>query len=186
MKIKHLKLFAFIGILGLFSCGGGGNTGGGASGDKKGACSGKNEISTIKYDDADQEFKQDNVYANYNSIYKSYRVLYLNYPKAEDNDSGKKEAGQKRIVVGIFNPANDEFKPGKYTFAGDENKMNRVSVQVETADGMKSCNIAGVDDPGYVEITEVDNKHICGKFHLKGKGFELKGEFDTQHSKIVG
>ena len=147
-------------------------------------CSGKNQIDKIMYEGEDQAFEQKYVYANFNSMYQSYRVIYINFDKSQDSDFGAKTGDQKRVVVMLFSPKDDEFKPGKYTWSGDENGMNKIAVQVETADGIKSCNYAGIDDPGYVEIFEVNKEHICGKFHVNGQGFELSGSFDTKHESI--
>lgn len=190
MKTKLIPLAGFFLLFSFMSCNSSNN------GENKeqeqepkdettsGNCNTKNLIKTIKYDDAVQDFKQEYVYANYNSVYKSYRVLFLNYPKSEDNDSGTKVGGQQRIVIGIFNPADDEFKPGKYTWEGDEKGLNKIAVQVETASGLKTCNIQGIENPGFVEITDVSNTHICGKFHVSGVGFELSGEFNTKHESV--
>jgi hypothetical protein len=146
-------------------------------------CPDKNQIDFVKYDDAEQSFDQKDVYANYSKMYKSYRVLFLNYDKSLDTDYGTKTGDQQRIVVSIFNPKDDEFKPGKYTWEGDENGFNRIIVQVETADGIKSCNYAGDPDPGYIEVFDVDENHICGIFNVSGQGFAMSGTFNANHEK---
>lgn len=144
----------------------------------------KNEISKLVYDDLAQDFEQKYVYANFNSVYQSYRVIYLNYDKSDDSDFGQRTGDQKKIVVGLFNPKDGEFKSGKYTWEGDENGMNRISVQVETADGLKGCNYAGIDNPGFVEITEIDKEKIVGSFHVYGQGFEISGTFNTKNEPV--
>lgn len=142
------------------------------------------QISSLKYDDTEHDFDQKYVYANLNSVYKSYRVLYLNYDKSEDSDYGERIGNQQKIVVGLFNPKDGEFKPGKYTWAGDENGMNKIAVQVETSDGLKSCNYAGIDDPGFVEVIEVSKDKIVGEFHVNGKGFEISGSFNVPNEPV--
>jgi hypothetical protein len=143
-----------------------------------------NEISVIKYDDTAQAFNQYYVYANYNSLYQSYRIIFLNYDKSEDSDYGSRTGDQQKIVVGLFNPTDGEFKPGKYTWKGDDNGMNLITGQVETAEGMKGCNYAGHEDEGYIDVIHVTEEEIVGTFHLIGDGFELKGSFNTQHESV--
>ncbi|MCB9195850.1 MAG: hypothetical protein H6598_06475 [Flavobacteriales bacterium] len=145
---------------------------------------GKNEITKLKFDDTDQDFDQKYVYANFNSIYQSYRIIYLNYDKKEDSDFGQRTGDQMKIVIGLFNPDGGEFKPGKYTWAGNSTGMNKIAVQVETGNGLKTCNTAGIEDAGYVEITNVSKEFIKGNFHVNGVGFEVSGSFDTKNEPV--
>ena len=108
-------------------------------------CNVRNEVIQVHYDGEDQDFDQVDAYANYSKAFGSYRVMYLNYPKSEDDDFKDMEGDEQKIIVGIFNPVGGEFQPGSYTLAGDENGMNMVAVQVETSEGMKTCNYAGVE-----------------------------------------
>lgn len=149
----------------------------------------KNEITTLKYNGSDQSFDQKYVYANYSKTYLSYRVMYLNYDKSEDSDFGSRTGDQTKIVVFLHNPADGEFKPGKYTPDGDENGMNKGFAQIENAEGIMTINTA-VDDPGYIEIIDISNTHIVGEYHLKGKvlsdnsDFEISGSFNTKHEAV--
>lgn len=145
---------------------------------------GKSEILQLKFDDTDQDFDQKYVYANFNSIYQSYRIIYLNYDKSEDSDFGQRTGNQTKIIVGLFNPEGGEFKPGKYTWEGNSSGMNKIAVQVETGNGLKTCNTAGIENPGFVEITNVSKESIKGNFHVYGAGFEISGTFDTNNEPV--
>ncbi len=179
---KSILTITFGLALFMTNCSGSENTDSNSS-ENNTAC-GTNKLEVLKYDDAEQSFDQKYVYANYNEMYQSYRVIYLNYDKSEDSDYGQRTGDQIKVVIGLFSPAGDEFKPGQYTFNGDEEGFNRIAISIETGDGLKSINTAGIEDPGYVEIKEISKTHICGTFHLNGVGSELKGSFNTQHEKV--
>lgn len=144
----------------------------------------KNEITSLTYEDSTHSFDQNYVYANYNSMYQSYRIMYLNYDKSEDSDYGSRTGSQEKIVIGLFSPEGDKFEPGKYTWEGNENGMNRISAQVETADGLKGCNYAGFENESYVDVQHVTNDEIIGEFYIIGKGFEIQGSFNAKHESV--
>ncbi|CAG5077300.1 hypothetical protein [Parvicella tangerina] len=149
----------------------------------------KNEITALKYMGSEQSFDQEYVYANYSKTYNSYRVIYLNYDRSKDSDFGGRTGDETRIIIFLHNPEGGEFKPGKYTPNGNENGMNKGFAQVENAEGTMSINTA-VEDPGQIEITAVNDTHIAGKYHLRGKllsdgsEFEISGSFNTQHEPV--
>jgi hypothetical protein len=148
-------------------------------------CDQTNNVETVLVDSAAIDFKPTTIFANYNKTWKTYRVVFINYDMASFGDFKSLEAGQIKMVVGISNPEGDVFKPGKYTYAGNENGKNQALFTLVIDSTSVYHNYADLENPGEINIISIDEKQICGTAHLFGQGGnEIKVSFSAAHTEL--
>ena len=122
-----------------------------------------------------KEFNIISAYGKHNKTVNSYRAIFTNYPKDNDNDYKTMEAGEEKVIVAIFSMNGNALQPGKYSL-NDPSKSMAVMYYV---DGKEHAATAINDqDIGSVEITHVDDAMLCGSVNVEdSKGLKVKGSF---------
>jgi len=140
-------------------------------------CDYPDSVEILKIDGKDFDAGFTNVFSNL-YVGMSYRIIFTNYDLSEFSDFGDLKKGQVKMVIGLFEPEGGEFKPGKYTYDGENNK---VAFTLQVGDRNIYHNIEGIKNPGEVEITSVNKGKICGTAHLMGTGGnEIKVSFGAE------
>lgn len=182
MKKFNLLLLAASFII-FAACGGGGDDKkkDGETKEQSAKCDETNNVEIMKVDSVDLDFEIVEAFGNHVEGV-SYRVIFTNYPFEEFSEYADLEEGKVKMVIGIFNPTGGEFMPGDYTYNGETNK---VAFTLENGPNNVYHNTAGIDDPGKVVITHIDNNKICGTAHLIGQGGnEIKVSFSADHKDL--
>lgn len=148
-------------------------------------CDNPNALYSVAWKDSTIDFDLQSTYANINKTVGSYRVIYTNFDATNDKDFADLEGDQVKIGIMVFDPADGEFAPGKYTWKGNEDGKNRIAVTVNTADGDVYCNYAGMEDKSYVQVTSITDSKICGTAKIVGQnGFKIDGSFNAEHKDL--
>ncbi len=148
-------------------------------------CPDKTELSIVKNKYIDvQGFDYTSAYGNYNSNWKTYRAIFINYPKSEDSDFKAMSEGQIKVVVMVFNSDGDFPGPGVYTLLG-EGTNNKFAVSIQTIEGSTYATSINGEEIGSVTITKSDDYILCGEVNIHNSvGMEIVGRFTVSNEEL--
>ena len=148
-------------------------------------CPDNTELSVVKNKYIDvQDFDYTVAYGNYNSTWKTYRAIFINYPKSEDSDFKAMSEGQIKVVVMVFNSDGNFPGPGVYTLKGGETN-NKFAVSIQTVEGSTYGTSINGQDIGNVSIIKSDENILCGEVNIHDSdGMEVVGTFTVSNEDV--
>lgn len=148
-------------------------------------CPDKTELTVVKNKYIDlQNFDYTAVYGNYNTTWKTYRAIFINYPKSEDSDFKAMSDGQIKVVVMLFNSDGIFPGPGVYTLDGGVTN-NKFAVSIQTVEGSTYGTSINGQDIGNVTITKSDENILCGEVNIHDSdGMDVVGTFTVSNEGV--